>query len=426
MPTQAEWSDSLAVGRPLSAQRTQLSARLAISSSLVLCVVMPVAMVIANKSAPVALGLGALLANAAVLAAGRQTDLRLRYRAMLRASPSILLMAFIVWCIVSLAWSTAPAMTVRGLSETLPEVVLGWATAAAWPMVATRSHLKLLGLGIAVAGILIGIEAMAGMPLHHLVRARAEPGDLKRSSIPPLLLLWPALLLFRSQAKISVAVLLVASVLFGGVMAHSSATVVAAVVGLTIMALATVAPRPAILGLGMAILFQIAAAPWLGTLMARLLPPDVQQSLTEQHVAQRDLIWRTFESQVWQTPVLGHGFDASFKLADTVVKPQGAFGPAQVAPILGIHPHNQLLQVWIDLGLVGALFVVAALVVLLIRLRRCRPVELSPRLAFLSSAAIVALVGVQAWDAWWLATLAISQVAFAIQDTSDEPAARAG
>lgn len=396
---------------PLFSTAPPLARGLSVAASLILCVLLPVAMVLANKSAPVALSLGCILSNASALAAGRGRELGRRYLATLCTGSGLLLCGFLLWSALSLVWTISVPMTLRGLWETLPEILFGWGLAAAWPIVARRADLRWLAPGIVAAALLIAFEAGTHLPLHKLVGARAVAPDLKRSSIPPLLLLWPAVSLLSPARHWRMVLLLAVFAEVGSVLSHSSASVVAVLLGLAAYLLARWWPQASVGVFATVIVLALAIAPWTGTVMNRAVSPSIERLLEEQHAKERIAIWTAFEQHVWERTWLGHGFDASFRIGDAAGTPAERPGDSVIH---AIHPHNQLLQVWIDFGLMGAVGVLAGLAWLTGRLRSLSTPDLAARIAFLASAAMMGLVGVQAWDAWWLANLAVCWAAFTV------------
>jgi O-antigen ligase len=78
----------------------------------------------------------------------------------------------------------------------------------------------------------------------------------------------------------------------------------------------------------------------------------------------------------------------------------------ELRPLLGVgHPHNAALQIWVELGAVGAALTATALLLLLRLMASLRTESLAPRLALLMGAAAVSLVGHGAWQGWWPAAL---------------------
>ncbi len=373
--------------------------------------VLPVLMVVANKSAPATFALAALAAQAAALLGGRGRALGARYRALATA-PAVLLAGLVAALLVaSFAWSIDPRLTARGLVEGLPELVCAFGLAAAWPLVGTARDARWLVAGIAAAGLLVLFEHVAGMPIHALVRARGEAWDLKRSAVPPLLLLWPAVAMLWRDRRLGPAALLTACVAVGVGAAHSGAPAAALAAGMVLFALAMVRPRAAraLTAAGLAVL--VVGTPWTGSLLARALPPDARQELSEEHAEHRLAIWTAFEHRGFDRPWLGHGFDTSFKVAETA-RPDGDPPPPDSAHIVGFHPHDVLLQFWIELGALGLGAAALVLSFVMGRLAPRRGAALAARLGLLVAVVGVGLVGLSAWQPWWLASIAAALLWF--------------
>ena len=109
---------------------------------------LPVLMVVANKSAPAVLAIAALAAHAAVLLAGRSTDLVARYRKLIRSPLVLLTVGILALLVVSEAWSIDARLTTRGLIEGVPELLFLLGLAAAWPLIADASDARWLRAGI--------------------------------------------------------------------------------------------------------------------------------------------------------------------------------------------------------------------------------------------------------------------------------------
>jgi hypothetical protein len=396
-----------------------LTRGLGLFATVTACVLLPALMAVANKSAPAALGVAAVSANAALLVSGGFGTLLVEYRRTFRSGVAVVLAALALVSLASLFWSIDPAMTRRGLIEAVPELVFGWTLAAAWPRLLRPTDLKLLAFGVLAGSVLIGFEFLLGMPLHRLLRVRAEAYDLKRSAIPLVLLLWPTLQIWAGRRPRWFAPVLVLAVVAAGLISHSAASIVAVVLGLLIFVAGKRWPRAilyAALGLSLALLV---ATPWMGTLARLVVLPPFEQRLSGQHAAQRIQIWSTFERHIRDKHLIGHGFDTSFRLAATVETQSRQPGDAAIE---NIHPHNALLQVWIEFGVLGAILTSMALAFVFVRLASYGPEQRAYRLGFLAAAATVALVGLNAWSPWWLAVLALSLVLFGI-DRREHPRA---
>lgn len=106
--------------------------------------------------------------------------------------------------------------------------------------------------------------------------------------------------------------------------------------------------------------------------------------------------WSKAVEWIWARPLPGWGLDAS-----------RAFGPG-----IQLHPHNAPLQVWMELGLIGA--VAAAIVWASIFSGLSRPVRTPPAAAAAAAATAYLVFGAVSfgvWQEWWLALGALTALA---------------
>jgi O-antigen ligase len=101
--------------------------------------------------------------------------------------------------------------------------------------------------------------------------------------------------------------------------------------------------------------------------------------------------WSHAIDWIGERPVRGWGLDAS-----------RMFGPGIV-----LHPHNNPLQIWLELGVIGAVAAAAFWGVVLSRL--ARPGPSLPAVATAACAAAYLLFGVNfgVWQEWWVALGAV-------------------
>ncbi|MGJ3258561.1 MAG: O-antigen ligase family protein [Rhodospirillales bacterium] len=118
----------------------------------------------------------------------------------------------------------------------------------------------------------------------------------------------------------------------------------------------------------------------------------------------RYLIWRFAADRAAERPFLGWGFNASRSL------PGGHELTGERAELLPLHPHNAVLQVWLELGVPGLLL----LCVVLWRTYMPPGWENFPRRELLIRTLTVTAVFIAAsatfgiWQSWWLATIALA------------------
>jgi O-antigen ligase len=125
-------------------------------------------------------------------------------------------------------------------------------------------------------------------------------------------------------------------------------------------------------------------------------------------------IWKFVDRHIMERPLLGWGMDASRWLAgpDDLVTlyrcetPQHPRQEIATAGLLPLHPHNAMLQIWVELGAPGALAAVAALFSLawpLFGQGRDR-VTAAAAAGTLAAATLAAGISFGVWQPWWVAS----------------------
>src|SRR3954451_12825379 len=108
----------MAVGNAPRRDRTGAAAALWTAAVLVLAA-MPLGMAVVQRSSPVFVTLAAVCAVGAAIAERRADALLDALRAALLAPLGLAGLAFLAWCGVSVAWSGAPATSLRAYGEFL-------------------------------------------------------------------------------------------------------------------------------------------------------------------------------------------------------------------------------------------------------------------------------------------------------------------
>ncbi len=112
-------------------------------------------------------------------------------------------------------------------------------------------------------------------------------------------------------------------------------------------------------------------------------------------------IWTFVGERIAEHPLIGWGLNAARQLPG---------GKDEIQPgveKLPLHPHNGILQLWVELGAVGAL-IGAALAAAMILYATSPARDVSTRIAMsasLAAALTVAGVGYGLWQGWWMAAL---------------------
>jgi O-antigen ligase len=334
-----------------------------------------------------------------------------------RGAATALAAALGLWGAASAAWAAEPMRALTtGLSVAGMALLAGGAARALEGIDdATRRALTLALAGGLVLGLAAAaIDAATGHAIRAGVRGLAEaPATLvfglkPAASVMALLLPlavalpWPALpraLLLLAGAAVLVAL-------------PGDTAKIAALLGLGVAAATFAAPRlvPRLVGAGIAT--AILAMPLLATAIPTL--PVDRLPITALH---RMVIWDFAEARILERPVIGWGMEASRTI------PGGRDGPTAESlarlgvqdaarrqwfaqpnvQVLPLHPHNGALQVWLELGAIGALIAAALAWALGLAAARspCPPAAAGA----LASAAVTAMLSFGAWQAWWIAAM---------------------
>lgn len=314
---------------------------------------------------------------------------------------AVVLLAALVWAAASTTWSpftpkNAGSSTVLKLALELP---LYWSAVCAArradPAIA-RLALRILAWGMAALGLVLFAEALTGgaiyQRLHMLYDGPIRP-DLAGKNLGQatfvIALLWPLAAVGGARAgapkwlAAPMAIGTVVAALTFGSDAPAIAVLLASLVGLAVWRWPAAAPR-IVGGIAAALCITMPALVWL---VRRIGVYETLQQSVPLSWGMRMSYWSHAVDWIGDHPLRGWGLDAS----------------RMFAPGIQLHPHNGELQVWLELGALGAL---AAAAFWWLALRRLARPE-----ADLASAAITASAGVYLlfgglnfgiWQEWWL------------------------
>ena len=127
------------------------------------------------------------------------------------------------------------------------------------------------------------------------------------------------------------------------------------------------------------------------------------------------LIWRAAAENIEKSPIIGLGLNASKNLypraTRKMVKVYYDHGPLEifVEPI-PLHPHNVMLQIWLELGLFGALLFIALIAQGFYAIANSDLTK-NARAAIMASATtllFVANISFGIWQKWWLTAIILT------------------
>lgn len=365
--------------------------------------------------------------SAIVLAA--DPSARAQFAALLRGPLAMALGCLLAWAAASCFWAPHPADSLL-LAVQVLGVMLAGGMLVAGAETADEETGRHAVIALAIAGalflLLIGTELLDGGVVAHLARGWRErftfnPVLYDRAAATGSIIAWPiAFALWRRvgpRPAILFLVLLFAFLFQLEMAAARLAFIVAGVVFL----ISYWKPRATVRAMIALMLIAILAVPpiLVATGAGRQLP-DLAQDLPDQatSVKHRLLIGQFVLGKIGEHPLAGFGFDSSRSI------PGGQKTAIEGQSVLPLHPHNGILQVWLELGVAGAI-IAAAIVLLVLR----RLATFAPRgpaaMANATFAAFmtIAVISFGIWQNWWLMLAWMAATLAVLAARAEEPAA---
>jgi O-antigen ligase len=347
----------------------------------------------------------ALAALAVLLSGGRHVRAELRTL----ATPATLLVAIGLWGTLSAAWSIVPG---HSLFEGARFLLLAFAGLVLVAGAGTLDESARRRIGIAlVTGLAVGlavtaIEFLGDFPLRRLSGSKPEGIAivvLDRGAQILVLAAVPAAAAFNRRGIACLVVLAVALALWP---LKSSASVVS--LGAATVAFLIGLRWPRFVG-------ATAAAVFITLTVAMPVMQPSREAIGAFHEAlpsirtsahHRLVIWNWAADRIRERPILGWGMDASRAIpgGETEVEDYmdlRPFGIDLAGQVMPLHPHDAILQLWLELGMVGALLAAALAVWIWLQagLAGAYP------LALAAAAMPPLLLSFGIWQSWWLSTL---------------------
>jgi hypothetical protein len=380
----------------------QVGQRLWLLSALVLAV-MPALFVFAHRSSPLILSIAAALALLASAAEDRIMGVWTDVKAAWRTPVGLAATAFLAFAALSISWSEARSTSLFVFGELLLPIGAALILAVALPGRVPRQAVGILACAIAFGCVVVHFELATDSGLAPGAGARAGMPNLQPAGSDVSAPLGPTLWFLVRAGRTG-----------GGAAGDPCHRHAFAGEKRGRGARADRRPRGALdrpppaatarrCGRRRPAPCRAACAPLTGELLERTFPTRLHDAMETASSRIRVDIYRTFGAAVALHPIGGAGFGASTRYQETS-------HVARLAPerraLAGIgHPHNAALQIWVELGLVGAMLAAAVVVCALRGLLDLPTAKLAPRLALFAGAASAAMVGHGAWQGWWAAAL---------------------
>jgi O-Antigen ligase len=356
-------------------------------------------MAFAHRSAPLFATLAAVLALLACHREGSLRGLLEQAKASLLSPLGVAALAFLLYALVSIAWSPARGRSLYAYGEFILSLLAGFALALTLPRRAPRWLWILLALFAVGATLVVLIDLFLGLPVRRTMGWRMNTFIYNRPALTLLVVAPPLLTALLEQGRRWVTVLAAVFIAAAILQSESGAAKLGLVIAAASYAIARWS-RPAALAAATAgIVAAVVLAPVTGQIMRRAMPASAHQALATSSSQARVDIWRGFGAAVQKQPWFGAGFAPGPAFQQS----QGALAvdPAYRFFLQVGHPHNGALQIWSELGAVGAFLALLVLCLVLRGLSGLPPASFASAIAVIAAATSASLVGHGLWQGWW-------------------------
>ena len=345
------------------------------------------------------------------------------------APPLLILVALALWAAVSMTWTLAAIDPARlkdyGDIESLTALKLflqlatyGAAVVALRGLsdVGARRAAMVLAYGTVALAVIAAVDSLMGATIYqklHALTGEAIRPDLAMvkvslSTYVMALLVWPVALILSRLGRPRLALLLAAGMIATSVICSSDACLVALAAGGLVWLMVNALGSPAA-----KVLVGLVAAPFVLAPLAVLIGVQTGtvawlHKLVPASWDSRLNIWTFAADHIQNHPFRGWGLDAS-----------RTFGPA-----IPLHTHNAQLQLWLELGAIGA--ALAGVFFCWLAYGVVRLCERSRSEAAMAGAALVSYLVIGGlsfgvWQEWWLALGALTVIACGLARTVAQP-----
>ncbi len=259
-----------------------------------------------------------------------------------------------------------------------------------------------------MAGLFLAMEYMLHFPVAKLLGGLATDPDIKsgylynRSMVFLTLLCLPCLLAlylsdFEARHKKILAAFVLISVGAALFFTESQTAQIAALIAFLMLLYPSYKKimRRVLAGV---LVVLVLAAPFIVTPFHRLFSDGTIEFtnhgfLREASIPHRLEVWNFVSEKIHEKSLTGHGIEATrFFVAEEILPLM------QTKNVL--HPHNAVLQIWVEFGLLGAAFVIAFLLHLFCRIEKMPPLLQRYNLMLLVTVISVTSMGYGLWQAW--------------------------
>ena len=317
---------------------------------------------------------------------------------------------FVVWAAFSLAWSPAPADGLRDvvLLIVAPPVTLFLGSELSKTIIAPVHIILACGLALTSLGV---ISELAGFTTFYTLNDKTPKiDDLNRNVAVLGLLIWPLILSTWKEPKRIIPVALIGLACVTAIMMSKSASAQLMLV-ISMIGFAILLWQPRLLN--WVVLSMVAATllfPTGLTLMQNALAGSKNHFVRQAHAELRINLWKGYRELAMKNPITGWGLRANRHVTDheIIVRHYEAMNRRTGFA----HTHNLVLELWVDLGIIGFLLFSAILLFFDQCFRALPTWQRSCIIIGVVAVVSHSMTGAAFLQAWWFGGLSMLGVAY--------------
>jgi len=330
--------------------------------------------------------------------------------------------AIFFWSVASLFWTISPSETRRLILPIAGLNLAGLLLFSIGTKISGRDLIIIkngLNIGLVIGLFIILFDTFFPLTIINIIR---EPimgykiginytylNTLKNGANIASLLIFPALFFIWIKYGANLSIFLIIFSIFILASAHAGAAALGILVGLVGICITIIFRRHSVKIFAVIIIVNVMAMP----LIPKLFPsPERLENLAPQlpnSIFPRIFIWKSASKIIADDPILGKGLNTSRVIStskDFVVYSKTNYTNRGSVPI-PLHPHNFILQIWLELGAVGAVILISILLAINRAIYTSFDNIIARSAAYGSyfTALSVASVSYGIWQTWWLSGL---------------------
>lgn len=312
---------------------------------------------------------------------------------------------------LSALWAIDPPFALERGGKLLPMLLFGVLFIAAArdlrPAAITPRFVSIFLFLYIVITAGVGLEILWGLKFYRFVNDIPDTQYvsivmMNRSIVVAAALFLPLLLLLhyadmRTRKKGIFAGAMALALLFCLVQTESQSAQLLTLLSIMVAAFFPMRLRAAWVAVGAGVCGLAFVAPWLARFMFAAMPEMTQENihglLAAASIPHRMQLWDFVASEALKNPLYGHGIEAT-----RFLKSDHWMSLLQADNML--HPHNAVLQLWVEFGVIGVTLGCALFLTVLARVWRLPVLERRVGLGLLIGVLAVMATGYGLWQSW--------------------------